>query len=83
MRCCMKNPRLSAALFFLFLPAGCSGKETGAAVAVADPASGHCVKKGGRLEIVKDGSGEKGMCHLPDGTVIEEWELFRDDNPDN
>ena len=35
---------------------------------------------GGKLEIVKDESGEKGMCHLPDGTLIEEWELFRRDN---
>ncbi|WP_408735811.1 DUF333 domain-containing protein, partial [Acetobacter malorum] len=22
-----------------------------------------------------------GYCHLPDGTVMDEWELFRRDNP--
>ncbi|MEE9877844.1 MAG: DUF333 domain-containing protein [Stenotrophomonas maltophilia] len=25
--------------------------------------------------------GEYGMCHLPDGSQVEEWELFRRDNP--
>lgn len=47
--------------------------------AIANPASEYCVKeKGGRLEIVTDESGaQKGMCHLPDGTVIDEWELYR------
>lgn len=48
---------------------------------MANPASEYCVKKGGKLEIVKDASGEKGMCHLPNGTVADEWELFRRDNP--
>ena len=52
------------------------------AVNMANPASVYCVKQGGTVEIVKDKSGgEVGMCHLPDGTVIEEWELFRRDNP--
>lgn len=65
----------------LSLLAGCSSVESGQTAAIANPASEHCVKKGGRLEIVKEAAGEKGMCHLPDGTVVEEWELFRRDNP--
>lgn len=60
---------------------GCNSREPGRAAAIANPASEHCIKRGGRLEIVKDASGEKGICHLPDGTAVEEWELFRRDNP--
>ncbi len=68
-------------MFVLALLGGCSSTEAGPTVAIANPASEHCVKKGGKLVIIKDAAGEKGMCHLPDGTVVEEWELFRRDNP--
>lgn len=68
-------------MFVLALLGGCSSTEASPTVAIANPASEHCVKKGGKLEIIKDAAGEKGMCHLPDGTVVEEWELFRRDNP--
>lgn len=48
--------------------------------AMANPASKYCLSQGGRLEIVRDASGnERGMCHLPDRTVIDEWALFRRD----
>lgn len=72
---------LLSSIFALALLSGCGSKEAGQSAAIANPASEHCVKKGGKVEIVKDESGEKGMCHLPDGTVVEEWELFRRDNP--
>jgi putative hemolysin len=46
---------------------------------LANPASEHCVKSGGRLEIRKDKAGnEYGVCLMPDGRVCEEWALFRD-----
>ena len=50
---------------------------------IANPASEYCVKeKGGHVEIVTDKSGaQRGMCHLPDGTVVDEWELFRKGHP--
>lgn len=47
------------------------------AVGMANPASVHCVKAGGRVEIRKEAAGEVGYCHLPDGRVIEEWKFFR------
>lgn len=47
------------------------------AVGMANPASVHCVKAGGRVEIRKEAAGETGYCHLPDGRVIEEWQFFR------
>ena len=46
-------------------------------VGMANPASVHCVKAGGRVEIRKETAGEVGYCHLPDGRVIEEWTFFR------
>lgn len=51
--------------------------------AIANPASEYCVKeKGGRVDIVTDKSGaQRGMCHLPDGTVVDEWELYRKEHP--
>ena len=51
-------------------------------VQIANPASVYCeVEKGGDLEIVtgEDG-GQSGMCHLPDGTLVEEWELYRNEH---
>ena len=68
-------------VFALAFLGGCNTEAPNSTTAIANPASEHCVKKGGKLEIVKEAAGEKGMCHLPDGSVVEEWELFRRDNP--
>lgn len=47
-----------------------------------NPASLYCAKKGGTPEIKHDDQkGQITFCHLPDGTVMEEWALFRRDNP--
>ncbi|AWN52140.1 DUF333 domain-containing protein [Methylobacterium sp. 17Sr1-1] len=48
--------------------------------ALGNPASAHCTSAGGRLEIRKGPQGEAGYCHLPDGRVVEEWQLFREAN---
>ncbi len=50
-------------------------------IGLANPASAYCIEKGGRLEIVNTPAGQVGMCTLPDGRVIEEWELMRRDHP--
>ncbi|WP_272848160.1 putative hemolysin [Paracoccus saliphilus] len=42
-----------------------------------NPASLHCVNQGGVVELRKEKQGTVGYCHLPDGRVVEEWELFR------
>lgn len=56
-------------------------QQPDAGARMANPASEYCLSQGGRLEIVRDASGrEKGMCHLPDGTVIDEWALYRRDH---
>lgn len=56
-----------------------SNKPQDTEVDIANPASEFCIKeKNGRIEIITDESGnQRGMCHLPDGTLIDEWELFR------
>jgi putative hemolysin len=66
---------------FAALSACSSTPEPPPTIGMANPASKYCVEKGGTLKIVKEEAGEKGMCHFPDGTVIDEWELFRRDNP--
>lgn len=83
----MNMSRLSvvcAGGLILAMTGGCSdgaGTDADTSASMPNPASQYCVKMGGKLEIVKDKSGnESGMCHLPDGTVIEEWKLFRRDH---
>lgn len=49
-------------------------------VGMANPASVYCQQLGGKSVIVKEAAGGRGVCHLPDGTVIDEWELFRRDH---
>lgn len=49
-------------------------------IGMANPASQYCASLGGILEIKRQADGgEYGVCHLPDGTAIEEWALFRRD----
>ena len=49
-------------------------------VGMANPASVYCEKIGGRLELQQGEGGARGICHLPDGTSMEEWALFRRDH---
>lgn len=52
--------------------------ENAPQVDMANPASVFCEQKGGKSEIRKNEDGsEYGVCHLPDGSVVEEWEYFR------
>jgi putative hemolysin len=53
-------------------------------VQIANPASVYCVEQGGTVDIRTDADGNQyGMCILADGTEIEEWELFRSQQPDS
>jgi putative hemolysin len=66
----------NALAIMLFALAGCAAPAE-KAVGMPNPASVHCTELGGKVEIRRDAKGETGYCHLPDGRVIEEWELFR------
>lgn len=48
---------------------------------MANPASVYCQSLGGKIVLKSDDKGQFGICHLPDGTQIDEWELFRRDHP--
>ena len=49
-------------------------------IGMANPASVYCQQRGGTLEMRSSPQGVTGWCHLPDGTVMEEWALFRRDH---
>lgn len=75
----MKSMLIATALVLT----GCSTATTEEkTVGMANPASEYCVKIGGKLEIRKEPAGEAGYCHLPDGRVIDEWQLYRSAHSD-
>lgn len=54
------------------------GKTGQTSAEMANPASEYCISIGGRLEIRDGPDGQAGYCHLPDGRVVDEWTLFRE-----
>lgn len=50
-------------------------------IGMANPASVYCAKLGGKIRIEKTAAGERGVCVLPSGAEVDEWELFRRDHP--
>lgn len=46
-------------------------------VGMANPASVYCQQVGGKLNLENTPAGQVGMCALPDGSKVEEWELFK------
>ena len=44
---------------------------------LANPASVYCVKLGGKSIIKNEEAGQTGYCQLPNGSVKEEWSLYR------
>jgi len=61
------------------LLAACGGSGGDDAPTPADtmnnPASAYCEEQGGTVDLAT------GICTLPDGTQIDEWELYNRDNP--
>jgi hypothetical protein len=48
---------------------------------LSNPASMYCASKGGTVSIRNEGGAQVGYCTLPDGTTVEEWKLYRAENP--
>lgn len=62
----------------LSVAAGCGDDGNDDEPAVPNPASVFCEEQGGQVEIERDDAGnERGICVLPDGTRVDEWEYFR------
>ncbi|PTX53516.1 hypothetical protein IQ03_00432 [Gemmobacter caeni] len=80
--------RPALAFAALALCAGCGGGGGRQAAepsnsrwaSMSNPASQYCAELGGRLEMRQEQAGEAGYCHMPDGTVVEEWQLYRGKN---
>lgn len=86
----MKNVKMILASLLvgtLILISGCSQNQLidDGGVEVPNPASLYCVDvKGGSLDIQTNSDGEQiGICTLPDGTQIEEWELYNQENKES
>ena len=47
---------------------------------IANPAATYCIEIGGSYEIRDGDDGQFGVCHLPDGTEVEAWTLYREHN---
>lgn len=67
----------------LFALAACAAPEpeppTPGPIGMANPASVHCEREGGRLDIRRDSDGgQYGVCVFADGRQCEEWALFRE-----
>ncbi len=66
--------------YLLLLPialGACSAQQEEPKAGMPNPASAYCEKQGGSLEIQQTADGAIGMCTLPDGTQVEEWDLYR------
>ena len=50
-------------------------------IGMANPASVYCAKLGGKIRIEKTAAGERGICVLPSGAEVDEWELLRRGHP--
>ena len=71
----MKNLVSLAALIVL---ANCGSNSIPTPKLVESPAARYCQQAGGQISIQREAMrGEVGYCHLPNGSTIEEWELFR------
>lgn len=57
-------------------------KDDPSMLSMANPASVFCVEQGGTSKIVKTAAGESGVCILPDGTEVDEWDYYRANNPE-
>lgn len=59
---------------------GCATSTPDKNVGMPNPASAYCVELGGTVTIVDRPEGQIGFCTLPDGTQLEEWDLYRRDH---
>lgn len=67
-------------IVLLLAVASCGDDADNDGPGLPNPASVYCEEQGGTLEIVTgDTGGQVGICVLPNGERIEEWELFRRD----
>ncbi len=58
-----------------------SDADSDPAPGLANPASAFCEEQGGSTEIETDDEGNQtGICVLSDGSRVDEWEYYRENN---
>lgn len=58
-----------------------SDSDSNLAPGLANPASVFCEEQGGSVEMETDDEGNQaGICVLADGSRVDEWEYYRDNN---
>ncbi|WP_227006581.1 putative hemolysin [Shewanella donghaensis] len=65
--------------FTTLLLSACSGEDI-TPLHQTNPAADYCIKLNGSLETIKHINGDVSLCTLPDGEVVDSWELFRRDH---
>ncbi len=55
-------------------------EEKSPMIGMSNPASVYCVEQGGESILVRSKKGDFGICKLKDGTAVEEWEYYRENN---
>lgn len=48
---------------------------------LVNPATSYCHARGGRTLLGYTADGRDTLCFLPDGSLVDEWQLYRDDHP--
>ena len=77
----MKEIKIMGSIFMLAVSVvSMSAVKKEIAVGMANPASVYCVEQGGESILVKSKKGDFGVCRLKDGTAVEEWEYYRENN---
>ncbi len=73
---------IAASVLCLVALSACgSDFESDPAPGLANPASVFCEEQGGSVEMeTGDEGNEAGICVLPDGSRVDEWEYYRDNN---
>ena len=66
-----------AVVGIFFLVACSPDTEQQSKVGLPNPASVYCADQGGASVVEQTSGGSVGYCHLPDGSVVAEWEYFR------
>jgi putative hemolysin len=55
------------------LPAAAQGNPE-----TPNPAAVFCEERGGTFEIRQNEAGAQGLCRLPDGSLVDAWDHFRE-----
>ncbi|MNZ79268.1 hypothetical protein D3C78_978680 [compost metagenome] len=59
----------------------CAAPQPPVRAGLVNPASAYCHAQGGRTLMGYTAEGRQGLCFLPDGALIDEWQLYRRDHP--